>query len=339
MLLKKFILSFHNRITGNPLFKLGMLLIGSILSCGVVFAAGNPYVVIGTGSINGVYYPTGAAISWLINHKHSNQFRTVIKSTSGSLENLEGLLAGQFQFAIVQSDRAHEAWNGLGTWKNWGKQTELRSLFSLHAEMVTLIANDSSAIESCQNLKGKRVSIGPVGSGTHKNSLDALNSCDLGVEDLGEAMNLSNKDMLRAFQRNQLDAFFFTVGHPNKAISQLLRANSLGPRLIPIQVSNALLQSNPFYTRTQIPVGVYPELGQTTDIPTFGVRAVFMTTRQVSEETVYLFTKEVLTQLATLQASQPTLSQLNRESMLSEGLSAPFHAGAMTYFRESGLQP
>lgn len=72
------------------------------------------------------------------------------------------------------------------------------------------------------------------------------------------------------------------------------------------------------------------------DVPTFGVKATFVTSVKVPEEIVYIATREIFENLDTLKKMHPALGILEKRAML-QGLTAPIHPGAMKYYREVGL--
>ncbi|MGI9569860.1 MAG: TAXI family TRAP transporter solute-binding subunit, partial [Desulfobulbia bacterium] len=51
---------------------------------------------------------------------------------------MDSVLGGTWQFGIAQSDIQSDAWNGSGAWGE--RQENLRSVFSIHYESVTLVA-------------------------------------------------------------------------------------------------------------------------------------------------------------------------------------------------------
>ena len=66
------------------------------------------YVTIGTGGVTGVYYPTGGAISKMINaKKDAYGIRASVESTGGSVYNINAVLSGDLEFGIAQSDRQY----------------------------------------------------------------------------------------------------------------------------------------------------------------------------------------------------------------------------------------
>ena len=96
------------------------------------------FVTIGTGGITGVYYPTGGAIAKMVNAKRDEYgIRATVESTGGSVFNINAIMAGDLEFGVAQSDRQYQAVKGLEEWEKTGPQTDLRAVFSIHAETST----------------------------------------------------------------------------------------------------------------------------------------------------------------------------------------------------------
>ena len=91
----------------------------SFLACSsAAMAARIQYVTIGTGGVTGVYYPTGIAISKMVNKKYKDyNLRATVESTGGSVFNVNAIMAGDLEFGIVQSDRQYQAYNGTADWE------------------------------------------------------------------------------------------------------------------------------------------------------------------------------------------------------------------------------
>ena len=141
------------------------------------------FVTIGTGGITGVYYPTGGAIAKMVNKKRKEYgIRATVESTGGSVFNINAVMTGDLEFGVAQSDRQYQAVKGIADWKDKGPQKDLRAVFSIHPETVDLIAGVDANINSIQDLKGKRVNIGNVGSGYRQNAIDALEASGLNYE-------------------------------------------------------------------------------------------------------------------------------------------------------------
>ena len=294
---------------------------------------------IATGEYMGRYYPTGGAIAEIVNNKQEEfGFRCVAKPTSGSVYNINAIMAGDMEFGIVQSDSQYQAFNGLDEWKDKGPQKDLRTMFSLYTESVTLLASVDSGIKTIQDLKGKRVYIGEIGSGSRQNAMDALNAAGIDWKtDLKVIKKGKKYDVQSMLMRGELDAFFYTVGHPTTAI-KFATVGTKNTRFIPIVNIEELLSKNPYYVKSIIPVSLYPQIANDEDVKTFGMTATFVTSAKIPDQVVYVIIKEVFENLGSLKYSDPTLNMLTKESMVKNGLTAPLHPGALQYYKEAGLK-
>jgi TRAP transporter TAXI family solute receptor len=294
------------------------------------------FVTIGTGGITGVYYPTGGAIAKMVNQKKKEYgIRATVESTGGSVFNVNAVMNGDLEFGIVQSDRQYQAINGIAEWEEKGPQKDLRAVFSIHPESVTLVAAVDSGVKDIRDLKGKSVNIGNPGSGQRQNSIDALEAVGIDVEKDIHAESVKASEAPGLLQDGRIDAFFYTVGHPNGAIKEAT-SGARKVRFVTISGIEKLLAQYPYYTKSTIPIAQYPGAQNETDTETFGVKATLVTSANVPDDVVYAITKEVFDNLEDFKKLHPAYSQLTRESLL-EGLSAPIHPGAMKYYQEAGL--
>ena len=295
------------------------------------------FLTIGTGAVTGVYYPTGGAISRMINNKASQyNIKATVESTAGSVYNVNAVLAGDIDFGVVQSDRQYQAYNGLAEWKKAGPCRELRSIFSIHPEAVTLIASEKSDIKSVNDLRGKRVNLGNPGSGPLQNSRDAIFAFGLTEQDI-IAEYVKAVEAPGLLQDERIDAFFYTVGHPSSNIKE---ATSGRVTVSIIQIAgpgiDSLICKHPYYASATIPVALYPSAKNSEDIQSFGVKATFVTSSKVADNSVYAITREVFENFEEFKKLHPSYHVLTKENML-QGLSAPLHPGAIKYYKEAGL--
>ena len=295
------------------------------------------FITIGTGGITGVYYPTGGAIAKIVNKKKDVYgIRCTVESTGGSVFNVNAIMAGDLQFGVVQSDRQYQAINGLAEWKDKGKQEDLRAVFSIHPESITLVAAVDAGINDIADLKGKRVNIGNPGSGQRQNSIDALEAVGIDYKTDMNAEGIKASESASLLQDGRIDAFFYTVGHPSGSIKEAT-AGARKVRFASITGVDSLLEKYPYYAKAYIPVKLYPGAENTENVDTFGVKATFVTSIKVPEDVVYAVTKEVFDNFDDFKKLHPAYAVLTKEGML-EGLSAPLHPGALKYYKEAGLK-
>ncbi len=318
------------------------VLVGCVLFMGAGPAsvqAKTTFVTIGTGGITGVYYPTGGAISKIVNKKRDQYgIRCTVESTGGSVFNVNAIMAGDLEFGVVQSDRQYQAMKGMKEWKEKGPQKDLRAMFSIHPESVTLVAAVDAKINSIADLKGKRVNIGNPGSGQRGNSIDALEAAGLNWEKDLTAEGVKASEAPGLLQDGRLDAFFYTVGHPSGAIKEAT-AGRRKVRFVSITGPgiDALLKKSPYYAKSFVPAKLYPGAENKEDVVTFGVKATFVPSAKVPDTIVSAVTQEVFENFKDFKEWHPAYEVLTKESML-DGLSAPMHPGAEKYFKEAGLK-
>ena len=293
------------------------------------------YVTIGTGGLTGVYYPTGGAIAKIVNKKRDiYNIRCTVESTGGSVFNVNAVMAGDLEFGVVQSDRQFQAVKGLAEWEG-RPQTDLRAVFSIHPESVTLVAAEDTGIQSIADLKGKRVNIGNPGSGQRQNAIDALEAVGINYETDMNAEGVKAAEAPGLLQDGRIDAFFYTVGHPSGAIKEAT-AGARKVRFVDITGIDDMLAKNPYYAKSFIPIALYPGVANKTDAATFGVKATFVTSAKVADNVVYAVTKEVFENFEDFKKLHPAYQVLTKKGML-EGMSAPIHPGAVRYYKEAGM--
>jgi uncharacterized protein len=295
------------------------------------------YATIGTGGVTGVYYPVGGAISRMVNAKRDEyNIRATVESTGGSVFNINALMAGDLEFGVVQSDLQYQAYSGQKDWEG-RPQEKLRAVFALHPEIVTIVAAVDKDIKTVADLKGKIVNIGQPGSGQRSNAADLFAVAGIDPDNDLKAEGLKPAESAGMLQDNRIDAFFYTVGHPNGSVKEAAAGTrKVNFVTVPEEMVAELTQMHSFYAPAAIPVHHYPGVANEVDVPSFGVKATLCTSADVPEDVVYAITKEVFTQLESFRSLHPALEVLTPENML-QGLSAPLHPGAEKYFKEAGL--
>lgn len=313
----------------------GYVTIFSMLA-GSVSAADQRFVIIGTGGVTGVYYPTGGAIARLVNKgKKEHGIRASVESTGGSVDNLNAIASGELDMGVAQSDTQFYAYNGIGKFGQAGANKDLRSVFSVYPEPYTIVARADAGVKNFMDLKGKRFNIGDPGSGQRVIT-------EILIEKLGWTRNnfkvtteLKPAEMSTALCDNKIDAYGYSVGHPNGSIQEA--TSTCDAILITVDgpVVDALVKDNAYYRYATIPAGMYR--GNVADVKTFGVGATFVTSAKVPEDVIYTVVKAVFENFDEFQQLHPAFSNLKKEEMIRDGLSAPLHNGAVKYYKETGL--
>lgn len=320
-----------NRILG---FGFAAAMLGS-LAAGSAGAQEQRFVSVGTGGVTGVYYPVGGAICRLMNQtRKEHGIRCSVESTGGSVFNVNAIKGGDLEFGVAQSDVQYNAFKGEGPFADGGAHDKLRSVFSLHAEPLTVVARKEAGIASFDDLKGKRVNIGNPGSG--QRALMDLLIAEKGWTnaDFAVAAELAPAEQSAQLCDNNIDAFAYTVGHPAGAIQEA--TTTCDSVIVPVEgeVVDKLVADNPYYFKAVIPGGMYR--GTDSDVNTFGVGATVVTSADVPDEVVKAFVEAVFKDFDAFKGLHPALANLTPESMVNQGNSAPMHPAAEAYYKEKG---
>ena len=301
-----------------------------------VSAQDQRFVTIGTGGVTGVYYPAGGAICRLVNmDRKEHGIRCSVESTGGSVYNLNAIRQGELDLAVAQSDWQYHAYNGTSQFEDDGKNEKLRAVFSLHPEPFTVVASKGSGIKTFEDLEGKRVSVGNPGSGQRATAEVLMDEMGWSMDKFSLAAELKAAEQSQALCDGNIDAFFYTVGHPSGAIKEATTSCDSTIVAVDNEATQTLVDDNPYYRVATIPGGMYR--GNDEDVTTFGVAATFVTSSDVDEEVVYEVVKAVFENFDSFKRLHPAFANLKKEEMVSDALSAPLHEGAKKYYREAGL--
>ncbi|HAS6153418.1 TPA: TAXI family TRAP transporter solute-binding subunit [Vibrio vulnificus] len=317
----------------NTLIKVGAIA-AAVMGAGAVHA--QEFITIGTGSVTGVYYPTGGAICKLVNKdRKDHNIRCSVESTGGSIYNVNTIRSGELDFGIVQSDWQYHGYKGTSKFEEQGPYTKLRAMFSLHTEPFNIIARSDAGIDKLEDLKGKRVNIGNPGSGDHATMSVVMDAMGWNNDSFKLASELKGSERSQALCDNKIDAFIYMVGHPNGSIKEATTScdaklvSATGPQI------DKIVSDNPYYAYSTVPAGMYR--GTDKDVKSFGVAATLVTTADVSDDVAYNVAKAVFENFDTFKRLHPAFATLKKEDMVSAGISIPLHPGAVKYYKEVGL--
>lgn len=317
-------------------FKPILLTTAFALGASAAAAQEERFITIGTGGQTGVYYVVGQSICKLVNRETAETgIKCTAPSTGGSIANINAIQAGDMTMGVAQSDWQFHAYNGdVPEFEGDKKFDSLRSVFSVHPEPFTVVARADAGIETFEDLKGKRVNVGNPGSGQRGTMEVVLDALGWTMGDFALASELKPAEQSAALGDNNVDAIIYTVGHPNGSIQEA--TSTVDARLIPVtgEAIDKLISDNPYYAKAVIPGGMYA--GNDEDVETFGVKATFVTSADVPDDMVYAVVKAVFDNFDRFKKLHPAFANLEPETMITEGNSAPLHPGAEKYYKEQG---
>ena len=304
----------------------GILML-TISGCG---AAGGTEMTLGTGEESGVYHSYGQVLSQVLPDSAGIKIEPIV--TEGAKANIQAIHAGKLDLGLVQSDVMTYAWQGRRSFQQEGRMDTFRVVAGLYAECVQLITIDPE-IREVDDLKGKRISVGSEGSGVFFSAFDVLDAAGITMNDIIPVYE-DFAGSTQALKERKIDAAFIVAGIPTPAVTELCRNDAA--YLIPIDqiTRKRLLDACPFYTVCTIPAGSY--IGQNEDVETVGVTATLVAAADTSEADIYSL-------IASLFENRSSISAIHGKGMdldlqkASEIQTAPFHPGAIRYYREQGI--
>ena len=259
----------------------------------------------------------------------------VTQSTQGSVENVTAVTNGTLDMALSQADITYFAYFGLGNFDGAPPMHNLRVIANLFQESFHVVVRADSGITSITDLKGKRVSLGQLESGTRVGTEMILTAYGLTPDDVApfyESVGRAS-DMLEA---GDLDAYFMVGGTPIHAVAHL--ADQTAITLLPITGDPAkrIVAEHPFFAMTSIGADTYAGVGVT---ETLGVGAQWITSSAMDDELVYGVTRALWHENTRkmLDSGHPEGRRIRLDTAL-DGIGIPLHPGASRFYEEAGIK-
>jgi TRAP transporter TAXI family solute receptor len=291
------------------------------------------YITIASGWVTGVYYPFAGAVSrilWMEREKLG--VRASVESSGASVANSNLIANKDADLAILQNDIANYAYYGMLMFKKPIKN--MRGIATLYPETCQIQVRKGAGIKSVADLKGKRVSLGPLGGGTEQNALQILEAYGLTVNDLAKVQRLTSQESADFMKDGRIDAAFYTVGVGAAVLTDTAVMTPCD--IVPIDDEHIkkLQKKYPFYAKDVVKAGAYK--GLDSDIQTVAVMAMIVGRKGLKTDLVYNVTKAIFEHLDRLHAAHAKLKAVTLESAM-DGMSIPLHPGAEQYFKEKGI--
>ncbi|MGM8216134.1 TAXI family TRAP transporter solute-binding subunit [Bacillaceae bacterium W0354] len=315
--------------------KLGLFLAVLLLSGMVLAACGSDKsgdgevkdVTILTGGEAGVYFPLGVAMADIITENVDGVTANGIAS-GASVSNANELNDGEAEFALLQNDIAYYAHEGINMFEE--VVDGFQGVFTIYPETIQIVTLADSGIKTVEDLVGKRVAVGDVGSGTEANAKQILEVHGITYDDINEEW-MGFGDASTNLQDGNIDAAFVTAGTPTGSIQEL--AASADVRIVSINddMVDKIIEKYPYYVRVDLTADDYENFDSTAT--TVAVQAMLVVRDDLSEEQVYEMTKAIFENLDAMQNAHDRGYDLTLDSAL-DGMSIPVHPGAQKYYDE-----
>jgi TRAP transporter TAXI family solute receptor len=313
--------------------KTSIIFLAMMLTVVMVLAGcgGKSTLKMATGGTTGTYYAFSGAVSQVLSSKIDN-LSFDVQSTGASKANIFLVADKEADIAIVQNDVMYYATKGIDLFAEEGAVEGFSAMAGCYAEVCQIVSK--SNITSIEELRGKRVSVGDIGSGCEFNARQILDAYGMTFDDI-QVNNLSFGDSATALKDDKIDAFFCVAGAPTTAVVELATSNSINILEVDDEHADKLIADYPFYTKYNVPGGSYK--GVDSDVQTVAVVATYIVSNDLDEKLVYEMTKALFENKAEIAQAHPKGAELDPEYSVS-GISIPIHPGALKYYKEIGVR-
>jgi len=300
------------------------------LALGATGALAQTQLSIATGGTGGVYYPYGGGMAEMIG-KYIDGYSAVAEVTGASVENMGLIARGDSDIALVLADTAYAGFMGTGAFE--GRQLgDSRALGSIYPNAVQIVALADSGIDSLDDLRGKRVSVGAPGSGTEVSAQTLLAANGITYDDIDE-QRLNFNETADALRDGDIDAGFWSVGPPTSSILNLATTRDIVLiGLSEAEIANALA-AEPTFAPYTLRAGIYE--GVAAPVPTISTPNVLVVDAGMDEDLAYAVTKMLFEHVADLIAVHPAANDTTVDFSLAS-TPIPLHPGALRYYEEIG---
>ena len=298
------------------------------------FSASKRIVTVYTSGVGGTAYVLGSAIAKVIN-KHVPEVQMVVEATGGTIASVrfiaEKYEKNQEAFGLSDSQTLYFAYEGK---KPFTQRYEMiQAITFLYGSGVNLVVPKNSPIKSYADLKGKKVAIGPAGSGLASMSVDLI--ADHGVQkDMYKYIYLGFNEGPEGIKDGSIDAGFVAGSYPVPALVELSLQKEL--RIVPVdeKVLKKILAESPFFSTDTLKSGAYKGVEKETPILVFGI--VLETHSKSDPELIYKITKALFEHRDELIEIHSVAKEISLKNAMKT-ITFPLHPGAEKYFKEVGV--
>lgn len=247
----------------------------------------------------------------------------------GSSQNVQLVHQGKMEFGITSSSQCYQGFFGIG----WAKEKydKVRALFPAYPAIMATAVLDDSTIKSIRDLEGKRVHVGPAGSGTDvlmRQWFDLFNFKPARI------VNANNEDARGMMVDGLLDVFMNIGGHPAGFLQELEISKKLRFIAFDKGEMDKFRQAYPYYGTGILKAGTYK--GLTQDQETLVIMNFIIGAADLPEDFVYNVVKRTFEDVKKIHDAHVSFVDTDPKNVGQ--IPIPFHPGAERYYKEKGIQ-
>jgi len=253
--------------------------------------------------------------------------------TSGSAYNLQAVDEGTLDLGLSQGNLQYLASQGKSPFPR--KYENIRTVTPLHQEIFVLAVQPESGISGIGDLKGKRLNIGNIGSGSRLITERLFHFLNWELSEF-EVHSYKSSDLPESMCDKRIDAAIYSTGHPNEIYQHML--DRCAVKLVDLWDNNIarFVEAGWEYSPAAIPANTYPS--EPADIHGFGIQVLLSAHRDIPPEHVALIIHTLVKKRAALSEVAPVYRTIDAGSP-PPSASAPLHEGAQLYHLQPPIDP
>ena len=295
-------------------------------------------ITIGTSEFESTFYTQAAAIAAIAKERGIFDRVDIFATPTASVGNAERLEAGQIEFGLLAANWIGRAARGEAPFE---RALDVRMAAPANSGPMFFVALRGSGLETVDDLRGRRVSIGPAGSGMAQHVATMFGVLGIGF-DTFEQIHLNFLHGANALAAGEIDAQF-QCPIPNKVMTGLAERADIRVLDYGAGQLETLLERVGFYRPARVKAGALR--GHERDSDQIGVLNVIATHARTPDDTVGRLARLMATQHERLAALNPLFDGLDRlfdplKTGGADGLTidgVPLHPAAASAYRELGL--
>ncbi len=308
-----------------------IMLIGALMLAACSAGAGTTDLLMGTGSQGGTYFPLGAEMANVWN-EHIDSINVTSTESGASVENLAKISRGEFDLGMSVNLPAVDAYEGTGEFAG-NAVDNFAFIGHIYPEVMQIVTREATGVATIADLAGKRIAIGPPGSGTQAAAKLILEAYGLTDSDY-EAYQEGFGDAKSKLQDGTIDASFGLLGLPDAGIDELQAATKDVKFLEVTGDALTYIEENSGYSGLTIAAGSYEWLEA--DAHTVSAFAILVAnTDTVDDELAYELAKVMIEKNA--DNTHPQSNHTTQQNALNGSNGLPIHPGAEKYYKEIGI--
>jgi hypothetical protein len=161
-----------------------------------------------------------------LNEQLKDKYSFTCAASGGSVENVRRLIAGEYHTVWAHINNMYDAWNGVGLFEGQKPYKDLRVLEYMTDQAICAVTLAKSPIKSFADLAGKKVNIGPAGSGGVPIAKAMFKA--LGLADKVKIVNIGFQAGAQALKDGQIDVIMNPGGpYVTPAVAEIAHSTTL----------------------------------------------------------------------------------------------------------------